>query len=503
MPESNSTPNGVAIGSLSPDADITIPRIKLSETGFSALKTRVGRMHEEANRAFTYPAMLKVVAEMELSPPVSIGLNAINMLINRAEVYVVPTVGATDKEKDRASYLLSCLHDMESSWQSTMQSISTYLKYGHQVSEIVLKRRLYRNGSKWNDGLVGLRGLKSRPQNSIVKWNFDESGRNLVSLSQSISNVENSYRFRNLMNDEGLIEIPREKFLLFRADPASDNPEGNSILRAAYLAHKQLTLLTENMLVGVAKDASGIPVIKLPPEYMAADASDAHAAVYTMCKTIVDGLADGTQRGIVFPVMYDPESKLPLFDVSLLEQKGGKVYNVESIIKGLQETILSVLSCDAVKMSSGDAGSFSLQDGDTNMLAMNVSYRLSEIANTLNKELVPVLWAANGWEPSSMPVIKFKDISSVSLDEFSKYCQRVMSVGGLEMDRGVMNKIREVGGFETLLDSSPLDKENLSTALAGKSSSSSEGMAVGVTGDGTSTSPGGKDSSVQNNDNAP
>lgn len=489
---------------LQPDDGVTVPRLKMGETGFAALKTRNGRMYEEANKAFQYPGMLKVVAEMELSPPVSIGLNAINMLLNRAQVFVEPVVGATEEEKARAEFLMSCLDDMDTSWQTTLQSISTYLKYGHAVHEMVFRRRLNKNGSKFNDGLVGIKGLKPRPQNSIAKWNFSEDGRTLQSISQSLTNVENNYRFKNLADENGFIVIPREKVLLFRADPVNDNPEGTSILRAAYLAYKQLTILTENMLVGVAKDSAGLPLIQIPPKYMDANASPEDKAVYQMCQNIVENLASGTSRGIVFPLIYDPESKLPMFEVSLLEQKGGKAYNVESIIRGLQETILSVLSCDAVKMGSDKAGSFSLQDGDTNTLAMSVSYRLSEIAGTLNSELIPALWAANGWDASRAPTIKFKDISSVSLEEHSKWCQRVFSVGGIEVDREVLNKIREVGGFKLKPEDEPVDYENLSTTLAGKSSNAGEGMAVGKSGDGTANIGGkssGQDKSTRNSEN--
>lgn len=500
MPSEN-TPEGVS-AALQPDSDSTIPRISLKEQGFSALKTRNGKMLEESVAAFRYPAMLKVVAEMKYSPPVSIGLGAINTLMNRADVMVEPILGETSVDKARRDYLLSVLHDMDSSWQATMQSISTYKEYGHQVSEIVLRRRLFKNGSRFNDGLVGLKGLKNRPQNSIAKWNFSEDGRTLESISQSIANVENSHRFQNLTDENGFIIIPREKFILFRSDPDGDNPEGVSILRSAYLAYKQLSLLTDNLMVGVAKDIAGIPYAQLPPKFMDPNASVEDAAVYTATKTLIDNVANGQQKGIIFPKMIDPDTKGDLFSFSLLEQKGGKAYDLPVIIKMLQANILSVLSCDSIVMGAEKGGSLSLQDSGTNLLALQVAYRLSEIANTLNQELVPLLWRMNGWSTERLPKIKFKDVSSVSLEEFSKYIQRVMSVGGLEMDRGVMNKIREVGGFEVLPEDAPIDKENLSTALAGKSSNASEGMAVGVNGDGTSKSPGGKDSSTQNSENA-
>lgn len=501
MPEANS-PDGVSTA-LQPDSGTTIPRIKLGSQGYSVLKTSNGRIYEEANQAFRMPARIKVVEEMLLSPPVAIARNAIKMLMNRAEMYVEP-FDDTPKHRERAKFLYSCLHDMEETFQQTMQNTFPVLDYGFHISEKVYRRRLKINGSKYNDGLVGLKCLATRPQASIEKWNFSEDGRELIGVSQSIANLENNYRFSNLTDENGLIKIPREKFVLFNVDPTNGNPEGNSILKAAYLAYKQLTLLTDNMMTGVAKDTQGLPVIGIPPQYMSADASDDQKAVYQMFMKIVDDLASGTQRGIVMPKSYDMDSKGEMFTVELLESKGGKAYNVLEIIKTLQANILSVLSCDAVKMGSDTAGSLSLQDGDTNLLALQVSYRLMEIANALNKDLVRQLWELNGWDLAEMPQIKFKDVSSASLEEFSKFCQRVFSVGGIEVDRGVLNKIREVGGFALKPEDEKVDVDNLSTTLAGKSSSSAEGMAVGVgnVNGGTSTSTkGGKDNSAQNADN--
>lgn len=503
MADKNSPEGNASSEALTADDNTTTPRIRLSEVGFAALKTTGGKMREEANMAFRYPQMLKVVAEMKYSPPVSIGLGAINTLMNRAEVYVEPLRDETEVEKSRREYLNSVLHDMDTSWQATMQSISTYKEYGHQISEIVMRRRLIKNGSRFNDGLVGLKGLKNRPQNSIAKWNFDETGRELVSVSQSIANVENSYRFLNLADENGHIVIPRDKFILFRCDPADDNPEGVSILRSAYLAYKQLSLISDQLMTGISKDIAGIPFAQLPPKYMNPDASAEDKAVFTATKSLIDQVAAGTQNGIIFPAIRDDQGN-EMFSFSLLEQKTGKAYDLPEIIRLLQTNILSVLSCDSITMGAEKGGSLSLQDGSTNLLALQVAYRLSEISNTLNQELVPLLWKMNGWSTERLPKIKFKDVSSVSLEEFSKYIQRIMSVGGLEMDRGVMNKIREVGGFEMLPEDKPIDEDNLSTTLAGKATSAGEGMAVGVGGvnGGTSTSKkGGKDNSTQNSDN--
>lgn len=491
------SPEGSALNA---DEGVSVPRLKLSETGFSALKTRSGRILEEANQQFQMPNLARVVAEMSYSPAIAIGLGATNTLIARAPVVVEPVVGENEVDKARREFLFSTLHDMENSFQSTMQCISTSKEWGHQVSEMVFRRRLWVNGSRFNDGLVGLAKLAHRPQATIAKWNFDPTGRDLVSISQSIANVEDSWKFQNLTDENGYIVIPREKFLLFRSDNTSDNPLGTSCLKSCYLAFKQLTLLEDHMLRGVSKDVSGIPFAQIPVKYMASDASAEDKAVYDSTKQILDNISDGLAKSVVFPKLVDPDTKADLFELTIMEQKSNKSYDLPLIIRQLQSNILSVLSADSIVMGS-EGGSFSLQDSSTNLLALRVSFLLSQIADTMNQHLVPTLWKLNGWSTEHLPKIKFGDLSSASLEEFSKAIQRLASTNCLELNRANLNKIYEVMGFEKRPDDEPVNPDDFPSVLAGMTSKSGAGMNSPV-GEGTRKDPfGNQNASDNNNDN--
>jgi hypothetical protein len=488
------------------DKDTSLPRLKLGEVGFTGLRVRNKQIIEETNRIFQFPQFCNLVHEMRLSPPVATALNAYKNTMNRSEVDVVVDADADDILKERAEFIKECLHDMQDSWQSTMSSFTPYLEYGFGVHEIVLRRRLKRNGSKYNDGLVGLAKIAPRHQDTIVGWVFDESGNNLLGVQQSLKSLQNPARYLNRTDENGRITIPRDKFILITADATKNNPEGNSILKPIYLAYKHLSLLQDQQLLGVAKDIQGILKIAIPPRYLSPDADSGEKAVADSFKTIIDNYNNGTQAGLLVPQMLDPETKQPLFSYDLLESKGVAKFDIEKIINRLQQDILTALSCDAIKMDAAKAGSFSLQDGTTNMFTLAIAHRLSEIADALNTQLVRTLFEMNGWDTSSLPRIVFKDISSASRDEFSSFVQRVFSVGGIEIDRDVMNKIREVGGFPLKDDDAPIDYDNLSTTLAGKSSSAAEGLQVGVgnVNGGTSTSTvSSGDTTVTNTENKP
>lgn len=474
-------------------------RLNQTEIGALGIKAQGGRIQEEPNISFRFPNFIKIVQEMVISPPVAVGLEAQNTLMNRAQLKVVPLKNETAAEKKQRQYLESIFNDLDTSWQSVLQSITTFKEFGFALVEPVYRRRLKRKGSKYNDGLVGLKKLAFRPQNTIKKWNFSPDGREVVSVSQDVSSTPDPQYFRDKLKDS-FLEIPMDRLIHFVCGGGT-NPEGHSILKPIYLHYKMLTVLTDNMCIGVSKDTTGIPIVGIPAKFMDPNASVENKLVYeTFCK-IADGLADGTQKSAVIPREFSLESKQSMFSVDILENKSGKAYDIPVMIKLLQQNILSVLGANSLQMSSDQGGSLSLSDSNTNMLALTVAYRLAEIANTLSMQLVPRLWKLNGWNTERMPELRFADISNVSLEEFSKYIQRVMSVGGLEMDREVFNRIRNVGGFELKPEDEEIDMENLSTTLAGKSSSAGEGMAVGVTGDGTSTKPTKTDNSARNADN--
>lgn len=466
---------------LAADSGTVIPRINLGETGFVGLRTTNSMIIEEANRVFRYPHFLKTVNEMRTDPTINAALNVYRMMLTRVKWTVLPPPSATETDKKRAAFAQSCMDDMEGSWKQFISEVITYLDYGFSVQEKVFRRRLTRNGSKFNDGLVGIRKIAPRSQDTIRHWNFSDDGRELLSVGQSLYNIENGARYAGLTNaKDGLLTIDRTKFLLFSADSVKGNPEGKSILKSVYLPYKQLTMLKDQMFLGVAKDLAAIPIMSIPPKFMDANAAPEDIAVYQAYKDVVNNVAAGTQRGIVLPLIYDQDSKLPMFDFKLLEAKGNSKFDLPAIIKQLQNDILIALSADVITMGP-DAGTFSIKDTKTNLCAMAVEHRLNEIRDVLNTDLLCQLYALNGWSQENMPTFEFGDIADVDSEAFSKLVQRVASVGLIEIDRDVLNKIRNVMGVNELPADTPVDKEN----LTGAASAAGAGMKPGTTGEGT------------------
>lgn len=487
-------PKDNSAAALAADDGMPVPRISLGESGFVGLRTIWGRVIDDPQRAFHHPNFIRTVREMMNDAVIASAFNTYRMLLSRVKWTVQPPIDATEQDKERAKFIQSCMDDMEHSWAAFLSDVITYLPFGFAVEEKVYRRRLYKNGSKFNDGLVGLRKLSPRGQDTIIRWTFSEDGRELLGCEQSIYNLEHGAMFMDQANEHGLIPIKREKFLLFAADPTKGDPTGNSILKGAYKAWKQLDMLRDQELLGIAKEANGLPLIKLPPEFMAADAPDDMKLVYQACQKLLDTIQAGTNKGIIFPRRLDEKGN-DMFDLSLLEKKGINGANIDQVIKRYHDEIYAALGVDILKDVT-ELGSFSLADSNTNLVSLAMSHRLNEIADVLNSDLIPQLFALNGWSQERLPKFVPGDISEMSADELGKIIQRSGSVGLIVKDIKTVNRLRKAIG----VDEFPEDTVIESLEFTMESSNSGEGMTTPF--DGTAKKPTKKDSSTGNNENA-
>jgi hypothetical protein len=139
-------------------------------------------------------------------------------------------------------------------------------------------------------------------------------------------------------------------------------------------------------------------------------------------------------------------------------------------------------------------------DPNTNIVAMNLEYRLKEIQSVLNSDLIPHLFKLNGWEDETFPTFEFDGFNNVDLDGFSSAIQRMGAVGMIEVDRPVLNRIREVIGVEPYPSTDPVHKDILSgQEVQSKSGKSLNTPSGGM--NGTSNSVSSRDNSVSNKEN--
>lgn len=470
-----------------------VPRFQLSEMGHNGLKISAGIIHEEMKRELQFPHSVITYKQMSYDSVIAAALNYYENMMLKARFRFKPHPLATEEQQQYAEFMTECMDDMEHTWQDFIQEVSSMNIYGFCVNEIVLRKRLQSKGSKYNDGKIGIQKLPIRSQDSIARWEYDDN-QNLVGVTQSVAKTGKNGRVLLSVAGEK-ITLPRQKFLLFRLGKKKDSPIGDSPLKACFYSWKYKTSVEELESVGMQRDLSGVPIAWIPPQIMASDASPEVQQQYEDWKNIVRNTHNNQQAGMVLPMMYDDITKQPLFKFELLKNDGGKAYDTKSIKEYYCNAILTALSADILLMGQSSTGSYALGNIKGTLAAMAVESKLKEICNVFNQHLVKLMGQLNGWDMTRLPSLTAEDLEAVSLEEVSKFLQRVGSIGFLPRTPEVVNKVLDVLGLEALPEGTELDD-----VLTSSVSRAGDGMATPF--EGTRKEQGdGQDSSAENLDN--
>lgn len=496
MPESDASmqPNVEALT----QGDIAIPRLKLGQSSFNGLWTAAGTIVEECNSELRWPMCMQTYKKMAKDATIAPALNLVEMAIARVPWSVKIPEGYEEQLKDKAEFLRQVMNDMDHSWGSFIRQATSFNRFGFAPVEKVYRKRYKKNGSKFDDGLVGLKCLPLIAQDTVSSWEWDDSGRNLSGLYQY--SVEPGGKRVNLKSSWKEEFIPVKKFLLIRNNPLKDNPEGESPLKSVYMAWKYKTNLEEFQATGVSSDVRGLKVLYIPPRYMAEDASPEDKEVYAYYQRIMRNLHMNEQSGLILPQVLDDQGE-QYFKFDVISVTGQKAFDTTAIIASYKNEIISALMASQLILGQGGGGSFSLAESLQSISNMAIESKLIEIRDQLNHDLVNQIFQLNGWDTSVVPYFDFGDLVSPDLDVLSKFLQRTASVGLISQDANTINWISQQANMPTPFEDQTISIEDARMQLTGYSSGAGEGQATA--GEGTSTSPtGGDDSSTGNMENA-
>ncbi|NIQ06621.1 MAG: hypothetical protein GWO20_13105, partial [Candidatus Korarchaeota archaeon] len=374
-------------------------RVVMPEVGNTGLPNVLGLVRDDFYRDLEFPLAANTFKNMTYHPTVASALTVIEDTIRRIEWHVEEPEDADETIIRRTEFIRECMDDMDRTWAEYIQEFLSILVYGFSINEKVWKRRKKKNQkSKFDDGLIGWKKLPARNQASIKRWVWDDEGRDLIGVIQDLSQVKGGSQRYNI--DGTLVGIPRSKFLHFRHNAQLDNPEGNSPLKQVFIPWKYLTTIEEYEAVGISRDMNGMPMIKLPPEYMAENASEDKKAVFEYMKKVVRNINANEQAGLVFPKFVDPDTKQDAFDFELVGTQGSKSYDTDAIIRRYEQKILMTFLADVLLMGHQNSGSFSLASEKTSLLSVKVDAVLKQIVEVINTDLIPHTFRINGWDDS-------------------------------------------------------------------------------------------------------
>lgn len=474
-------------------------RFKLGSIGYSGLRVFDGVVESEMVSELRFPESNKTYKKMLLHPAVNASVQLHKDMVGKATFRFLAPKDATPEEERRTKIVEEMFGDMDGSLDDLISDAMTMLDYGFAPIEKIFRRRTKDAGSLYDDGLIGIKRLGLRHQESISKFVFDETAENVVGVKQDITRIYDPYNRFSGIKDKSPV-IPKSKIMLFTAGSAKTNPYGTSPLRNVYLPWKYLQAIEELEASGVAKDLQGLPVLSIPAEYMSPDASPEQKAFYAWCQNIVRNIQMNSQSGMVLPLIYDPDTRQPLFKIELLSTEGKKNYDTTKIKEYYRAMIFIGLASDILLAGNTQTGSFALGAIKNSLTGTAVENYLKHIVEVINRDLIRQVYELNGWDASRTCKIDYEGFEDYDLDTFSKMIQRAAATGMLPKTLDVVNSVlRSINVNELPSDTTQEELDKMLTPLTSKSG---QGMQEGLnSGTGSATGDSGNASDM-NADNA-
>jgi len=347
---------------------------------------------------------------------------AVEQILRDVDLHVKPAddTPAAEVEKE---FVESVLHDMEHTLDDHIAEALGFLSYGFGWFEVVYKRRVGptsrsdKKKSKFTDGRIGVRKIASRAPWTISKFDVDQKTGEVLGVQQEVG-------FMNGRN-----YIPTNKSLYYRTTSLNGDPSGRSILRNAYTSYEYLNNLQAIEAIAVERELAGIPVARIPSEYLSGDASVAQAGFVSNLQQILRDVKFNEQGYIILPSDTYPDkdgapSNVRLVDVELMASNGKRNIDINPIVSRYQHDIArSMLSEFLLLGTSG--GSYALSKSKTDLFLRALESYIQAIVDVLNKQLVERLWELNGLNYDLMPQIVAGDVAPHDLRELSSFLRNL------------------------------------------------------------------------------
>ena len=347
---------------------------------------------------------------------------SVEQILRDVDLHVTP-VDDSDAAKAEADFVKSVLDDMDHTLDDHIAEALSFLSYGFGWFEVIYKRRVGPNErsdkkhSKYTDGRIGVRKIAARAPWTINRFDVDQKTGDVLGIEQSVG----------LMASKNY--IPVNKSLYYRTTSINGDPSGRSILRNAYTSYEYLNNLQAIEAIAVERELAGIPVARIPAEYLSGDASSAQSGFVHNLQQILRDVKFNEQGYIILPSDTYPDkdgapSSTRLVDIELMASNGKRNIDINPIVSRYQHDIArSVLSEFLLLGSSG--GSYALSKSKTDLFLRALESYIQAIVDVLNKQLVERLWQLNGLNYDLMPTIEAGDVAPHDLREVAAFLRNL------------------------------------------------------------------------------
>jgi len=414
-------------------------RVFLEESGVTGLNQYAGQIFEEFIPSLRGSRRMATYKEMRWNDATISGSFFAMELLARKASWIFRAEGSDPADIETADFLNSCLGDMEHPWTDFISEAMSMAPFGFSLNEFVLKKRSGDTGDKttqsqYDDGRIGIRKLAPRSQDSVDRWALGESG-DVIGVHQ-VAPPDFKPRY-----------IPIEKLLHLRIMSSKGDPNGLPILRGMHRAWYFKKRIENLEAIGVERDLAGIPVARIPAEYLLPSASSEQKAAAEEYRRIITNIRRDEQEGLLLPSDKDDKGNY-LYTIELLSGGSRRQFATNEIVLRYAREMAESMMADFLKLGNGSTGSFALSSSKTELFALVVGALLDIVAEGFNRKIVTLLLQLNPTLRPTAPVkLTHGDIEEADLKEFGEYA-KALTVAGIPLDDILTQAhLRAIAGF--------------------------------------------------------
>ena len=348
---------------------------------------------------------------------------ATEQVLRDVDLKVMPANDSAEAKRE-AEFVESVLDDMDHTLDDHIAESLSNLSYGFAWFEVIYKRR---NGptersdkkrSKYADGRMGVRKIAIRAPWTISRFDVDQQTGDVKGIYQDGSGYNNSNY------------IPTRKSLYYRTTTINGDPAGRSILRNAYTSYEYVNNLQSIEAIAVERELAGIPVARIPAEYLSGDATASQSGFVNNLQSILRDVKFNEQGYIILPSDTYPDkdgapTNQKLVDVELMSSSGSRNIDIDPIVRRYQHDIARSVLSEFLMLGGGNTGSYALSKSKTDLFLRALESYIQAIVDVLNKQLVERLWELNGLNYDMMPTIVAGDVAPHDLREIAAFLRNL------------------------------------------------------------------------------
>lgn len=327
------------------------------------------------------------------------------------------------KATEAAEFADTLLNDMETPLQSYVENAISYLLAGYSLAEVNFRQRTMAEGSRYQDGLWGVRNIAERGQTTVSQW---------------LTNGGKVTHFRQATQNGKPIPLAKCMHLTVRGSP--NRPMGRPMLKPAWRMYQLKRRIQDSEAIGIERDLCGLPIMEMPQEDIDAamlrpntpEGKLAKARV-TAAQAAVSDMRLNEAGGLVLPSdCHDSEvdgklTSVKKYNFRIVTSAGSRSIDTRGAIREYDLAIARLLMMQFLRLGDRAGGSYALSDTQSSLALRSIMAIVSKIAFEWQTKVLRTIWILNGMDLRYLPDLGASQITQDSLEELGNFLESLAS----------------------------------------------------------------------------